>query len=209
MESTDGKHRLLSGNHLSTIIVANYYPYTFINDQGHVDGFSVDLIRAVVQVMGLEIDIQTGAWDQARAALETGKINLLPMMAYSEERARVYDFSAPHTISFDAVFVVKGRNRIQSLIELADKTVIVMKNDAAHDYLISRGIALPEKLVLTDSLPEALEATHKSLFDGSLQGISHRSRPAFSFQGHPEASPGPHDVARVFDRFIDLMKARA
>ena len=60
-----------------------------------------------------------------------------------------------------------------------------------------------------DSLPEALEATHKSLFDGSLQGISHRSRPAFSFQGHPEASPGPHDVARVFDRFIDLMKARA
>ena len=60
-----------------------------------------------------------------------------------------------------------------------------------------------------DSLPETLEATHRSLFDGSLQGISHRSRPAFSFQGHPEASPGPHDVARVFDRFIDLMKARA
>jgi len=60
-----------------------------------------------------------------------------------------------------------------------------------------------------DSLPETLEATHRSLFDGSLQGISHRSRPAFSFQGHPEASPGPHDVAPVFDRFIDLMKARA
>ena len=60
-----------------------------------------------------------------------------------------------------------------------------------------------------DSLPEILEATHRSLFDGSLQGISHRSRPAFSFQGHPEASPGPHDVAPVFDRFIDLMKARA
>jgi carbamoyl-phosphate synthase small subunit len=60
-----------------------------------------------------------------------------------------------------------------------------------------------------DSLPDTLEATHRSLFDGSLQGISHRSRPAFSFQGHPEASPGPHDVAPVFDRFIDLMKARA
>jgi carbamoyl-phosphate synthase small subunit len=60
-----------------------------------------------------------------------------------------------------------------------------------------------------DSLPETLEATHRSLFDGSLQGISHRTRPAFSFQGHPEASPGPHDVAPVFDRFIDLMKARA
>ena len=58
------------------------------------------------------------------------------------------------------------------------------------------------------SLPACLEATHKSLFDGSLQGIRHRERPAFSFQGHPEASPGPHDVAPVFDHFIDLMRAR-
>jgi carbamoyl-phosphate synthase small subunit len=58
------------------------------------------------------------------------------------------------------------------------------------------------------SLPETLEATHRSLFDGSLQGIHHRTRPAFSFQGHPEASPGPHDVAPVFDHFIELMRER-
>ncbi|HYN78308.1 MAG TPA: glutamine-hydrolyzing carbamoyl-phosphate synthase small subunit [Lamprocystis sp. (in: g-proteobacteria)] len=56
------------------------------------------------------------------------------------------------------------------------------------------------------SLPDCLEATHRSLFNGSLQGIRHRDRPAFSFQGHPEASPGPHDVAPVFDHFIALMK---
>ena len=58
------------------------------------------------------------------------------------------------------------------------------------------------------SLPDCLEATHRSLFDGSLQGIHHRERPAFGFQGHPEASPGPHDVAPVFDHFIDLMRGR-
>ena len=58
------------------------------------------------------------------------------------------------------------------------------------------------------SLPDCLEATHRSLFDGSLQGIHHRDRPAFSFQGHPEASPGPHDVAPVFDHFIALMNER-
>ncbi|MBK1701549.1 glutamine-hydrolyzing carbamoyl-phosphate synthase small subunit [Thiococcus pfennigii] len=55
------------------------------------------------------------------------------------------------------------------------------------------------------SLPETLRATHRSLFDGTLQGIHHRERPAFSFQGHPEASPGPHDVAPLFDHFIELM----
>ena len=57
------------------------------------------------------------------------------------------------------------------------------------------------------SLPDCLEATHRSLFDGSLQGIARRDCPAFSFQGHPEASPGPHDVAPVFDHFIALMAA--
>jgi carbamoyl-phosphate synthase small subunit len=59
-----------------------------------------------------------------------------------------------------------------------------------------------------DSLPDGVEATHRSLFDGSLQGIHRMDNPAFGFQGHPEASPGPHDVAPVFDRFIDLMRDR-
>ncbi|NKN33075.1 glutamine-hydrolyzing carbamoyl-phosphate synthase small subunit [Marichromatium bheemlicum] len=58
------------------------------------------------------------------------------------------------------------------------------------------------------SLPETLQPTHRSLFDGSLQGIRHRECPAFSFQGHPEASPGPCDVAPLFDQFIDAMRAR-
>ncbi|HPY42310.1 MAG TPA: carbamoyl phosphate synthase small subunit, partial [Thiolinea sp.] len=57
------------------------------------------------------------------------------------------------------------------------------------------------------SLPSNLKTTHRSLFDQTLQGIERTDCPAFSFQGHPEASPGPHDVAPVFDRFIDLMRA--
>ena len=61
-----------------------------------------------------------------------------------------------------------------------------------------------------DSLPATLRATHRSLFDGSLQGVAHRELPAFSFQGHPEASPGPRDVQPLFDQFITLIeRARA
>ncbi len=56
------------------------------------------------------------------------------------------------------------------------------------------------------SLPDNLRATHRSLFDGSLQGIHRTDCPAFGFQGHPEASPGPHDVAHLFDHFIDLIE---
>ncbi|MBK1717832.1 glutamine-hydrolyzing carbamoyl-phosphate synthase small subunit [Thiocystis violacea] len=77
------------------------------------------------------------------------------------------------------------------------KTGAVMISSQNHGFAVDE-----------ESLPDSLEATHRSLFDGSLQGIHHRQRPAFSFQGHPEASPGPHDVAPVFDHFIELMRDR-
>ena len=57
-------------------------------------------------------------------------------------------------------------------------------------------------------LPSTLKATHRSLFDGSLQGIARIDKPAFSFQGHPEASPGPQEMGAMFDRFVHLMLRR-
>ncbi|MEW6982006.1 glutamine-hydrolyzing carbamoyl-phosphate synthase small subunit [Colwelliaceae bacterium 6471] len=56
------------------------------------------------------------------------------------------------------------------------------------------------------NMPSNLKVTHNSLFDGTIQGIHRTDKPAFSFQGHPEASPGPHDAAPLFDHFIDLIK---
>jgi carbamoyl-phosphate synthase small subunit len=75
---------------------------------------------------------------------------------------------------------------------LKDGTVMITSQN--------HGFAVDEK-----TLPDNLVATHKSLFDGSLQGIERTDKPAFAFQGHPEASPGPHDVAPLFDHFIELM----
>ncbi|MEI8029785.1 MAG: glutamine-hydrolyzing carbamoyl-phosphate synthase small subunit [Comamonadaceae bacterium] len=67
----------------------------------------------------------------------------------------------------------------------------------------NHGFAVDEK-----TLPATLRATHISLFDGTLQGLERTDRPAFCFQGHPEASPGPHDIAYLFDRFTALMEKR-
>ncbi len=67
----------------------------------------------------------------------------------------------------------------------------------------NHGFAVDEK-----TLPDCLTATHRSLFDGSLQGVHHMERPVFGFQGHPEASPGPHDIQPLFNHFIELMKER-
>ncbi|MCK4950336.1 MAG: glutamine-hydrolyzing carbamoyl-phosphate synthase small subunit, partial [Gammaproteobacteria bacterium] len=59
-----------------------------------------------------------------------------------------------------------------------------------------------------DSLPDSMCVTHRSLFDGTIQGVQRTDIPAFSFQGHPEASPGPHDIASLFNKFVGLMKER-
>jgi len=78
------------------------------------------------------------------------------------------------------------------VLDLDKKTVMITSQN--------HGFAVDE-----NTLPENVRATHRSLFDNSLQGIERTDVPAFSFQGHPEASPGPHDVAPLFDRFIAAM----
>jgi len=82
----------------------------------------------------------------------------------------------------------------------------VQELDSGRVFITSQnhGFAVDEQ-----SLPDNVKATHKSLFDGSLQGIHLTNKPAFGFQGHPEASPGPHDIAPVFDHFIELIQAHA
>ena len=77
--------------------------------------------------------------------------------------------------------------------DLARGTVMITSQN--HGFAVDEG-----------TLPANLEATHRSLFDGSLQGIRRTDCPAFSFQGHPEASPGPHDAAPLFDHFIELIR---
>jgi|TARA_B100001964_G_scaffold162222_1_gene178081 carbamoyl-phosphate synthase small subunit len=77
---------------------------------------------------------------------------------------------------------------------LADGTVLITSQN--HGFCVD-----------DESLPATMRVTHRSLFDGSLQGVCRTDKPAFGFQGHPEASPGPHDAAPLFDRFIELMEA--
>lgn len=77
---------------------------------------------------------------------------------------------------------------------LKDNSVLISSQN--HGFAVSE-----------DNLPQTLVPTHRSLFDNSLQGLERNDAPAFSFQGHPEASPGPHDASPLFDRFIELMLA--
>ena len=81
----------------------------------------------------------------------------------------------------------------------------VLELDTGRVFISSQnhGFAVDEA-----TLPATLRATHRSLFDGSLQGLARTDKPAFSFQGHPEASPGPHELKLLFEHFMYLMVKR-
>jgi carbamoyl-phosphate synthase small subunit len=81
----------------------------------------------------------------------------------------------------------------------------VLDRDTGHVLITSQNHGFA---VDAATLPATVRVTHVSLFDGTLQGIARTDRPAFGFQGHPEASPGPHDVAYLFDRFLKMMERK-
>ncbi|MFZ4857885.1 MAG: transporter substrate-binding domain-containing protein [Desulfuromonadaceae bacterium] len=142
---------------LKTIIVNNYHPYTYLNEKGAPDGFSVEIAKAVAKTMDLDLEIRADKWDLSMKELETGGIDLIPMMAHSPERDLLFDFSVPYTIAYDTIFFKKGVKDIRSLNDLNGKTVIVTNNDAAHGYLLSSGLSKTMNISLANSLPDALK----------------------------------------------------
>lgn len=142
---------------IKAIIAEDYPPYSFINDKGEPDGFSIDLVKAVANEMDLEIDLKGGEWDTAMTNLEKGSIDLIPLMAYNAERGRRYYFSVAYIEVYDTFFFKKGTLGIRNLEDLSGKKVIVQKSDLAHDFLISSGLFKTMTIVLANSVEDTLE----------------------------------------------------
>lgn len=133
----------------------DFPPFALQNSQGEADGYSVDLIKAVAEVMGLAIKFRIGPWQEIRSALERGEIDLLPLVAYSKERDQVFDFTVPHTTFHDAIFIRRADASKFPLNPLNTKEVIVMQADFSHDYVTSIGIP-KERIFFTKTNPEAM-----------------------------------------------------
>ncbi len=141
----------------SPIIVGgdHYYPpYEFLDEQGEPSGYNVELTRAIAEVMGMQVEIVLGPWDDMRRALEQGQVDALQGMVYSEERSSYLDFSPPHTIVHQSVFARRNTPAVKSLEALRGKGVIVQKDGIMHDYLVDNEVGAV--LVLTDTHAAAL-----------------------------------------------------
>lgn len=142
----------------------DYPPFAIVNDRGEADGFTVDLFKAVAQVMELKVRFRTGPWDEVRTALERGEIDALPLVSYSAEREKLFDFTLPHTVSYAAAFIRKGEDGVDSEEALRGRRIIAMAADATHDYLVERKVT--DDLIMVKTVPDALRKLSSG--DGDL-----------------------------------------
>lgn len=131
----------------------NYPPYSFI-DKGIPSGFDIEILQAIAEVQNLQLQIEMMPWSEARQKLETGEVDLIAGMSYSDERSKIYDFTIATTqISFD-VFTRRGSS-IQSIEDLRDKTIIVQQGGLMQEWLAQQ--SFPYKLILVEDMPQAIE----------------------------------------------------
>ena len=144
-------------------------PYSFVDESGQPAGFSIDLIKAVSNAMGLSIKVTTGPWDTVWKALIDGQLDVLPIVAKLPERQLLVDFCLPHTETYDAFFVRNGNPPIQNIAAAQEKEIVVMRSDAAHHAIVEQNFQ--GNLVLVDTIPEGLSLVASGKHDAFLGPI--------------------------------------
>ena len=142
------------------------YPPFSVTDQGEADGFSVELLQAVADTMGLEISFKIDSWSILKEELKNGDLDVLPLVGYTEERDRDYDFTVPYIIMHGNIFIRKDETGISTEEDLVGKEVIVMEGDNAHEYALRMGLS--DHLILTETYPEAFELLASGKHDAVL-----------------------------------------
>ncbi|HZV82853.1 MAG TPA: transporter substrate-binding domain-containing protein, partial [Geobacteraceae bacterium] len=147
----------------------DYPPYEFIDRDGRPAGFNVELTRAVADVMGMQVEFRLGGWSEVRSDLLAGRIDVLEGMSFSEERAEEVDFSTPHALVNHAVFARRDSPTVNSLADLAGKTVAVHRGGIMHDMLVRTGFS--GQLRLTPTPADALRMLAAGKTDYAIVAI--------------------------------------
>jgi len=147
-------------------------PYSDTDAQGQSTGFAVELFTKVAAVMNIPATFHPGEWDTVWRNLKKGKIDALPLVARTPERESQVEFTLPHTIGYDSFFVRKGSPDLYFIEEARAMSIIVLRSDAAHEALASRGFT--NQLVIVDDLTDGFRllasGQHDALLAPTLQG---------------------------------------
>lgn len=144
----------------------DYPPYCFVDVNGEPRGFSIDLIKEAAKAIGLELDIKIGVWNIIKRDLAEGKIDALPFVGRTPEREELYDFTFSYLSLHGAVFVRKGTTGINSINDLKNKVIAVMKGDNAEEFIRRQNVS--EKIYTTNTFGEAFHRLAAGEFDAVI-----------------------------------------
>jgi len=119
----------------------DYPPYEMLDKDGQPSGFTVELLRAIAEVMGMKVEISLGDWAKRHDSLKNGEIDMTLGMNNSVEREKVFDFTSPHTIVQQAIFARRDSPAVSTLEQLRGKKVILHRNGIMHESLRRLGFA--------------------------------------------------------------------
>ena len=143
----------------------DYPPFSVVTN-GEADGFSVELLKAVANEIGIEIKFKVDQWDKIKSELENGQLDVLPLVGYSEERDKYFDFSVPYIVMRGNIFVRDDYTDIKSEQDLFGKDIIVMRGDNSQEYAERMGFT--DNLILTDTYTEAFRLLSSGEYDAVL-----------------------------------------
>lgn len=146
----------------------DFPPYEFLDEKGNPAGFSVDLTKAIARHMGVEVEFKLGGWSDVRNGLEQETTDLVQTMIYSEARAKIYDFSPPHSSVQYAVATRKEMPTLSRLEDLVGRKIAVMKSNLMHELAMQQGYETD--LIVVATQEEALRALHDGVADYALVG---------------------------------------
>jgi len=147
--------RVVEKEHLRVASEIDFPPYTKVDDKGRLTGFSVELLKAIAKQEGLTINWEIGQWESTLNRLEIGDVDLVPIMAITEQRKANFAFSEPYIQSFDAIFVRRGEKQVINQADLLDNPVIVVNGAIAHEYLA--GDKNHQQLILVANASDGLK----------------------------------------------------
>ncbi len=150
-----------------------YRPFEFINDDGEPDGFNIELVRRIAQIMNLPITIELTEWGEARRRLEQGEIRMLAGMYRTPAREQLHSFTVPHFVASYALFVPQS-STVLGLDDVADGEIIVHRGDLAHDFVVENRIG--REIVAVDNWLEVLTRLDAGEGDAALFGMGQGAR---------------------------------
>ena len=145
------------------------YPPFSVTDSGEADGFSVELLKAVAEEMGITVTFKIDQWAVLKEELKNGELDILPLVGYTVERDEVYDFSVPYIVMRGNIFVRTDDHSIQSQEDLFGKEILVLDGDNSQEWAWS--IGLDSELSATTTYLEAFELLSSGQYDAVLAAM--------------------------------------